>query len=223
MLIPRYFFSGEFAAFYQYFLAQPHTKKRFRKGDYLWLPGQPHNTFHYIVSGLAMNYADHENGSRKIISFHGAGTVFPGYHSCNFKIELSLATQALSDMLVLEFTKEQFGQMFKTNAKLSQQIINWYAMYVNRLLFEIVHQEYNSSFVKICNLLYLFTVNGSPSGASLAITQSALGELLGLSRVQVTRGLAQLRSKNIIATGRGKITVTNLPALADLCSTETLA
>ena len=34
MLIPRYFFSGEFAAFYQYFLAQPHTKKRFRKGEY---------------------------------------------------------------------------------------------------------------------------------------------------------------------------------------------
>ena len=223
MLIPRYFFCGEFAAFYNYLLSQPHTKKQFRKGAYLWLPGQPHNTFHYIVSGLAMNYADHENGSRKIISFHGAATVFPGYHSCNFKIELSLVTQALSDMLVLEFTKEQFGQMFKTNAKLSQQIINWYAMYVNRLLFEIVHQEYNSSFVKICNLLYLFTVSGGPSGTGLAITQSALGELLGLSRVQVTRGLAQLRNKNIIATGRGKITVTNLPALADLCSTETLA
>ena len=223
MLIPRYFFSGEFAAFYQYFLAQPHTKKRFRKGEYLWRTGQPHNTIHYILSGSAMNYADHENGSRKIISFHGTGTVFPGYHGCNFKIELSLVTEALSDMQVLEFTKEQFGQMFKNNPALVQQIVNWHAMYTNRLLFEAIHQEYNSSFVKICNLLYLLTVNGSPSGTGLAITQSALGELLGLSRVQVTRGLAQLRSRNIIATGRSKITVTNLPALADLCSTETLA
>lgn len=221
MLIPRYFFCGEFTTFYNYFLSQPHTKKQFRKGAYLWLPGQPHNTFHYIVSGSAMNYADHENGSRKIISFHGAGTVFPGYHGCNFKIELSLVTEALSDMQVLEFTKEQFGQMFKTNPALAQQIVNWHAMYTNRLLFEAIHQEYNSSFVKICNLLYLLTVNGSPSGAALAITQSALAELLGLSRVQITRGLAQLRSRNIIATGRGKITVINLPALARLCSSET--
>ena len=223
MLIPRYFFCGEFAALYNYFLSQPHTKKQFRKGDYLWLPGQPHNTFHYIVSGSAMNYADHENGSRKIISFHGAGTVFPGYHGCNFKIELSLVTEALSDMQVLEFTKEQFGQMFKNNSALAQQIVNWHAMYTNRLLFEAIHQEYNSSFVKICNLLYLLTVNGSPSGTGLAITQSALAELLGLSRVQITRGLAQLRSRNIIATGRGKITVTDLPALTALCSSETLA
>ena len=224
MLIPRYFFSGEFAAFYQYFLAQPHTKKRFRKGEYLWRTGQPHNTIHYILSGSAMNYADHENSSRKIISFHGAGTVFPGYHECNFKIELSLVTEALSDMQVLEFTKAQFGKMFKNNPALAQQVINWYAMYANRLLFETIHQEYNSALVKICNLLYLLAVNNqSAPSTSLDITQDALAELLGLSRVHITRGLAHLRSRNIIATGRGKITVTDLSALAGLCSSETLA
>lgn len=95
-------------------------------------------------------------------------------------------------------------------------------MYVNRLLFETVHQEYNSSFVKICNLLYLLTVNNPQShGFDITVTQDALAEMLGLSRVQITRGLAQMRRQNIIATGRGKITVTNLPALARLCSSET--
>ena len=56
---------------------------------------------------------------------------------------------------MLEFTRQQFSQMFEENAELSEQVVNWYSMYVNRLLFETVHQEYNSSFVKICNLLYL--------------------------------------------------------------------
>lgn len=32
-------------------------------------------------------------------------------------------------------------------------------MYINRFLFEVVYQEYNPSFVKICNLLYLLTIN----------------------------------------------------------------
>lgn len=222
MLTPRYYFTGEFCRFYDYFLSHPHTEKHFAKGEYLWRPGQPHEKIHYIKSGALMHYADHENGHRKIISFHGEGSIFPGYHTCGFKIELSLTTVALTEISVLEFTRQQFSQMFEENTKLSEQVVNWYSMYVNRLLFETVHQEYNSSFVKICNLLYLLTVNNPQNhGFDIAITQDALAGMLGLSRVQITRGLAQLRRQSIIATGPGKITVTDLPALAQLCSSET--
>lgn len=144
MLTPRYFFADDFRQFYGYFLSQPHVKRTFQKGDYLWKPGQPHQKIHYIISGAAIHFSDHESGRRKIISFHGDGTVFPGYHQYDFKIERSLITVALSGMKVLEFTKEQFQKMFETNTALSNQVVNWYAMYINRFLFETVHQEYNS-------------------------------------------------------------------------------
>ena len=78
MLTPRYFFSGDFRQFYEYFLSQPHEKRYFQKGDYLWKPGSPYGNLYYIVSGAAVHGAEHENGHRKIISFHGPGTVFPG-------------------------------------------------------------------------------------------------------------------------------------------------
>ena len=104
MLTPRYLFAGDFQAFHDYFCEQPHLRKRFAKGSCLWRPGQPCEAIHYILSGMAMNYADHESGRRKIISFHGAGTVFPGYHQTDYRIELSLVTTALTDMEVLEFT-----------------------------------------------------------------------------------------------------------------------
>lgn len=223
MLTPRYFFADDFRQFYEYFLSQPHTARTFHKGDYLWKPGQPYEKIHYIISGAAIHFADHENGRRKIISFHGAGTVFPGYHQHDYKIELSLITAALSNMKVLEFTKDQFQKMFETNIALSEQVINWNSMYINRFLFEIVHQEYNPSFVKICNLLYLLTIN-QPACSELVIdmTQEELAEILGLSRIQLTRGLSELRRQNIISTSRGKIHVINLPALASLCSSETI-
>ena len=115
MLMPRYFFADDFRQFYDYFLSQPHIKKTFCKGDYIWKPGQPYEKIHYIISGAEMHYADHENGRRKIISFHGTGTVFPGYRLYEFKIELSLITVALSDMEVLEFTVPQFQAMFEAN------------------------------------------------------------------------------------------------------------
>ena len=223
MLTPRYFFADDFRQFYEYFLSQPHTTRIFHKGDYLWEPGQPYEKIHYIISGAAVHFADHENGRRKIISFHGAGTVFPGYHQHDYKIELSLITVALSNMKVLEFTKDQFQKMFETNIALSEQVINWNSMYINRFLFEIVHQEYNPSFVKICNLLYLLTINQPAcSGLVIDMTQEELAEILGLSRIQLTRGLSELRRQNIISTTRGKIHVINLPALASFCSSETI-
>lgn len=223
MLTPRYYFADDFRSFYDYFLSQPHKTRTFRKGDYLWKPGQPYEKIHYVISGAAIHFADHENGRRKIISFHGAGTVFPGYRQYDYKIELSLITAALSDMKVLEFTKDQFQKMFETNTALSKQVVNWYSMYINRFLFEIVHQEYNPSFVKICNLLYLLTINQPAcSGLVIDMTQEELAEILGLSRIQLTRGLSDLRKQNIISTARGKVHVINLPALARFCTSEIL-
>lgn len=223
MLMPRYYFADDFRPFYEYFLSQPHRKRVFHQGEYLWAPGQPYEKIHYIISGASMHYADHENGRRKIISFHGAGTVYPGYRPNDFKIELSLTTVALSEMKVLEFTVPQFQKMFKANTALAGQVVNWYSMFINRFLFETVHQEYNSSIVKVCNLLYLLTVNQpSNSGLVIGMTQDQLAELLGLSRVQITRELTKLRNEGLISTSRGKIVITDLPALAKCCTSETL-
>ena len=219
MLTPRYFFSDDFRQFEAFFLSHPHTERTFRKGDFLWEPGRPCERLHYILSGAAVHYADHESGRRKIISFHGAGTVFPGYHRSDFKIELSLATEALSETRTLEFTVPHFQEIFESSNAFSEQVVNWYSTYVNLLLFEAVHQEYNSSLVKICNLLYLLA---SPPSCTLDLTQEELAGLLGLSRVQLTRGLGELRSRGIISTARHRIRVLDLSLLAELCSSETL-
>lgn len=223
MLTPRYFFANDFNQFYSYFLTQPHKNCFFRKGEYLWESGEPFQRIHYIISGVAQNYMEHENGHRKIISFHGEGTVFPGYHQYDYKIERSLVTTAVSDMNVLEFTKDQFRQMFETNLQLSANVVEWYSMYVNRLLYETAHQEYNSSFIRLCNLLYLLSGRQPDHIAPcISMTQDDLADILGISRVHVTRGLAQLREQEIILTRRKQIEIRDLPALAEYCSLETL-
>ena len=168
MLTPRCFFSEDFRSFQDYFFSQPHRRRTFARGDYLWRPERPFKSVHYILSGVSQNYVEHENGRRKIISFHGPGTLFPGYHRQDYKIERSLITRALSPMEVLEFSKEEFRLMFAHNGDLSAAVVEWYAMYVNLLLYDTAHQEYNSSFLKLCNLLYLLAdspVGGRQGGA----------------------------------------------------------
>ena len=221
MLNPRYYFADDFHTFYEYFLSQPHTVRTFRKGDYLWKPGQPYDRIQYYVSGASIHFSDHESGRRKIISFHGPGTLLPGYHTTDFRIELSLTTIALSEVKVLEFTIPQFRAMFESNKELAESVVNWYSMCVNRFLFETIHQEFNPSQVKLCNLLYLLTMNQpSNSGLVIEMTQEDIADILGMSRVQITRELTGLRNKNIISTNRGRMIVTDLPALVSLCTDE---
>lgn len=222
MLTPRCFFSEDFRSFQDYFFSQPHRRRTFARGDYLWRPERPFESVHYILSGVSQNYVEHENGRRKIISFHGLGTLFPGYHRQDYKIERSLITRALSPMEVLEFSKEEFRLMFAHNGDLSAAVVEWYAMYVNLLLYDTAHQEYNSSFLKLCNLLYLLA--DSPVGGRqgvLYLTQDDLADLLGISRANLTRGLAQLRRQGILRTRRGLVELLDLPALAQCCSDET--
>ena len=222
MLTPRCFFSEDFRSFQDYFFSQPHRRRTFARGDYLWRPERPFESVHYILSGVSQNYVEHENGRRKIISFHGPGTLFPGYHRQDYKIERSLITRALSPMEVLEFSKEEFRLMFAHNGDLSAAVVEWYAMYVNLLLYDTAHQEYNSSFLKLCNLLYLLA--DSPVGGRqgvLYLTQDDLADLLGISRANLTRGLTQLRRQGILRTRRGLVELLDLPALAQCCSEET--
>lgn len=223
MLKPRYYFADDFRSFYEYFLSHHHTKRTFQKGDYLWKPGQPYDRVQYYVSGASVHFSEHESGRRKIISFHGLGTLLPGYHTTDFRIELSLTTIALSEVKVLEFTIPQFRVMFESNKELAESVVNWYSKYVNRFLFETIHQEFNPSQVKLCNLLYLLTMNQpSNSGLVIEMTQEDIADILGMSRVQITRELTDLRSRGILSTTRGRLTVTDLPTLASLCTDETM-
>lgn len=223
MLTPVYIFSDDFAHLEAYFLSRPHIRREYRKGDYLWEPGEPYQRIHYICSGIAKNLLEHENGRGKIISFHGKGTVFPGYHRKRYKLENSLLTIAMSDMDVLEFSAEQFTAMFRENAGLQMQVIDWFSSYCNLLLFEAAHQEYNSTFVKLCNLLYLLLVsdNGRQNMPD-DITQDTLSDILGVSLVNLTRSLTRLRKEGIIETGRKQISILDPAALMRYCSFETL-
>lgn len=223
MLIPRYFFSHDYEDFYDYFLSQPHTKKTFRKNEYLWGPGEPLTHIYYIISGIAQTALEHENGFRKISSLHSNGTVFPGCHQVAFKIEQSILTTALSDMEVLSFTKEQFLAMFLSNKELSVRMLNWYATYINLLLYESAHQDYNNSFIKLCNLLYLFSQN-SPDGQSsrVQLTQENIAEILTVTRVNAARNLSRLRDEHIITPHRKWIEIIDHKALESYCSQETL-
>ncbi len=223
MLIPRYYFSDDFASLYNYFLTQPHIKKTFQKGEYLWAPGETLTRVYYIESGIVQTLVEHEEGYQKILSFHSRGTVFPGCHNFVYKIEQSILSKALSETKTLCFTQSDFYRMYQENPQLSAAVLEWYAMYINLLLYENAHQEYNNSFIRLCNLLYLFSQN-SPSGSPerIDLTQENIADILTINRVNAARSLSRLRDEGIIRPHRKWIEILDRKGLEKYCSRETL-
>lgn len=223
MLIPRYYFSNDFVNFQEYFRIQPHTVRTFRKNEYLWNYGDPITHIFYILSGVARTTLEHENGSRKISSFHSEGTVFLDCHRSVFKIEQSIATMAVTEMETFCFSSNDFLQMLTENPQLMLSTLDWYASYINLLLYESAHQDYNSSFVRLCNLLYLFSRN-SPSGehGRINLTQESIAEIFTVTRVSAARSLGRLRDEKIIIPHRSWIQIIDQKALESYCSDETL-
>ncbi len=208
MQTPRYIFADDFSAFETYFKSVPGRRRSFKKGDSLWAAGQPFSPVYYILSGLALTCIHHEEGHRKILSFHGKGTVFPVYHGNRFKIERSIATQALEDVEALEFSPPQFRRMMEESFPLTETVIDWYASYVNLLLYETAHQEYNSAFIKLCNLLYLLAEREeTEAGPVIYLSQEELADILAANRVNLSRNLSRLRQEGVIATSRKQIRI----------------
>lgn len=224
-IMPKYIFADDFRDLEEYFLSCPHRDVSFDTGDYLWKPGEPYGRIHYLKSGVVQNYLEHEMGYRKILSFHAGGTVFPGFHYRQYKIEESLLSRALTPVRALEFTSPQFEAMFQESEALRRHVIDWYSAYANLLIYDGAHQEFNSSLVKLCNLLYLLLLRepDEPGKSLYNLTQDALADILGVSLINVTRNLTKLRRAGIIATSRKQITVIDAERLMDLCSGETLS
>lgn len=222
MLTPRYYISNDFAAHWDYFLTQPHACVQYKKGNFLWNLGEPFGSIYYLESGIAQMYVMHEDGHKKIMSFHGTGTVAPGYHQTDFKIEQSIALVALTDLTALRFSKQAFATMFEENNALAKQVVESYSMNVNLLIYESAHQEYNNSFLKLCNFLYLFWSRLPNTSNRIELTQDEIGEILAMNRVGVASNLGILRSEGILKTHRRWIEVLDCDALKKYCSQETL-
>lgn len=248
MLIPRYLFVDDFVEWKEYFISHKPHIVQIKPGQYIWSPDESFQYVNFIESGLAKTYLAHESGRRKILSYHGHGTVFPVFHELDFKIEKSLVTEAFSPMIIWRFKRSDFKHMLESEPTLNSALLSWYARYVNLLIFETAHQEYNSGFEKVCNVLLLIyqeqqyeheqahtfyesrrafsydtlVVDASKNSNAneLVLTQEELAEILGMSRVNLTRHIGRLRSEGIIATARKHIILLDLPQLMHYCSSE---
>jgi len=220
MLQPSYYFENDFSRFVPYFMSKPHVQESFSKGESLNGPEGNTGNIHYVISGMAVTFTMHEDGNLKIVSYHGAGTLYPVTQEAAYNIEKSIVIRATTDMKVLTFTKDTYLDMLRENGSFCFQVSEWKSKYINLLLFESCHQTYNDGLTRLCNLLLLLAYRSE--GEQIRMSQEELAEILGTTRVYVAQKLAFLRQEGILTTGRGQIEIADHVRLTEYCSCEML-
>lgn len=221
-VLPKYYFSGEFAAFYPQLLSLPHRETFYSSGELLWRIGEPITKIFYFHSGLAQCYVEHEDGHRKNLSFHGKDTIFPGVQKTDFKIEKSIQLKALTDIAATAFERKEFYQFCLDHPSLLAQLYEMQSAYINMLIYDAAHQRYNNTFLKVCNFLFLMARNGGASSPSITISQENIADTLGVGRNHVTKSLSRLRQEKIIELRRCHIEIIDFDQLVNYCSLETI-
>lgn len=219
MILPRFYFSDDFASFEELVLQNGGTLKKFEKGQVLEDAHSVNLTSYFIKKGIAKLSCLNEEGKERVLLFHGKGSIYPvnciGDH---FPTEDFMLFTAVSDMEVLAFPAMNVIPMTAQDHDFTVAVMNYYCRYANLMLTRSLLVTYNDTMQLVASVLYLMAKSHPTQDNILDITQEELGNITGLSRMQITRVLGDLRQDNIVKTNRGKIVVLDAAGLKSRCS-----
>lgn len=218
MLLPRFFFSQDFAPFRPFLLGLAPRMRRFRRGEFLWRPGEPFSAVFYIDSGLVRSAVEGKR-DRRTNSWHGPGTMYPVVHSEPFALESSITAEAVTDVGALEFTNDAVLSAIRRNPDFAVATIDFYSRYVNLLLFTSSSLTFAKTVSALAAVLLLLFENAPEAqlgrNEELRVTQTELAELLGIDRASLVRAMTILRSAGAIATARGVVKLVSIERLRE--------
>lgn len=173
-----------------------------------------------ILEGVACRYKMLADGRRQITAF-----LLPG-DMCDLRMfilkEMDHSIGALSPLRVAEISEDALTGLTDGSIRLTR------ALWWNSLVEEAIAREWVVNLGRrdaqermshlLCEVFVRLESVGLTSSGSceLPITQTELGDALGLSEVHTNRTLQALRSRGLISLKAGTLMIHDLPALQEL-------
>lgn len=193
--------------------------KTYKYGEVLTSSDTLNNTAHFIRSGMVHLSITHSSGNTKSLTFFGSNTIFPfGTVAKDTLIDYEVVLRAFTDAEICSFSYSQLRQMCMDDGTFAAELLEESNDFTGYLFYNDLNTAYASSYVKVCDILYLYLFHVCPIDASIPVTQDELAHLAGISKAQLERVLKELRDKNIIKTSRKRIIIPDHRLLFAECS-----
>jgi CRP-like cAMP-binding protein len=189
----------------------------FRSGDDIVQRGDLTGGVRLIIEGFACRYKILEDGRRQILGYLLPGDLCDLHVFLLRRMDHSIAAMTASRVAVIpESSVLAFTERYPNLTR---------ALWWTTLLDEAIAREwvvnlgqrtaYERAAHLFCEIYYRLRAIGLLNGDSyhLPLTQTALGDTLGLSNVHVNRTLQELRGQRLISFKSGMLTIHDLPKL----------
>lgn len=219
MQLPRYFFENEFTVFEQDIIDQGAIQVNFMPGEYLSAPLELMEKCYYIKSGLAKLCILNDVGNVNSIMLFGPGEINPcvcGTYA--FTLERYITVQAMTHVITFALSSEKVNYLMTKDYRFSAAVVEHYCRIANLMMVKDMLSNGVDSQSRVCNFLYLFSLNNPSPGKYIKLTQDDIASFVGLSRIQVARILGRLRAEEIIETRREMLRIIDLLKLKSKCS-----
>lgn len=218
MILPKFYMTDDFTPFEDDILAHGGIRRRIPARTRLHEATSEVHTAYYIRHGLAKFSLLTEEGAENIIFFYGEGSIFPVNCSTElFTLETFMSFSAITDLEVITFPAARLPEIACGNQDFVAAIILHYSHYASSVLMRSMLHTYNDSMRVVSTFLCLYCAHSTPKNL-VDLSQEEIGNMLGLSRVQVSRVVSVLKRENIIEVNRKSIRILDLNKLKYQCS-----
>jgi CRP-like cAMP-binding protein len=201
--------------------ALPHAIRTLYAGDDIIHQGDNPRASVLVIDGMVARYHTRPNGGRQYLSFHIAGDL-PDLQ-CLFLNHMDHSVCAMSDTArIALFPHKGLWKVFETRPSLS--IAFWRETLIDAAIFREAITNNSSRDVQtriahlLCEQFYRARAAGlgSTDSCDLPISQSQLGETLGISVVTANRALQALRRTGTVDFRDRTVIVRDWPRLQEL-------
>lgn len=197
---------------------------RVGKGTALVSQGEPYRQTGVLLDGWAVKRRDLADGRRQIVDFVLPGTLIAPQSLLFVVADHSVVT--LSEARVALVSRENWAEMVAGSPRLAAALL-WVQQCDESVIAErLASLGQRTARERIAHLLVELWLRGravdkfTDDYLDVPITQSMLGDALGLSTVHVNRSLQALRRDGLIEQARGGILLRDPDGLRQTCAFE---
>lgn len=189
--------------------------RRLRRGEVLFLEGEPVRSLFVVERGLIKVYKlDPEGRKQVVLHLEGPGRVLAEVALFLDRPTYPASAEALEDSQVLAIPKERFFQLVEARPPLARALIRYLARRQGQLLHLLDRLVFHEVRERLCEFL-LEKLSQEGQGFHLP-TNPELAALLGTVPEAVSRNLGQLYRQGLIQLKGRRVEIPNPQALTDL-------
>jgi cAMP-binding proteins - catabolite gene activator and regulatory subunit of cAMP-dependent protein kinases len=185
----------------------------FKKGSTLLFQGEIPQRALVILDGFVKAYSINSNGEESVVSFFCKGDVIPLPWLFGTSSSTLFYYDAATDVRVLAVSKSDFHAQLQSDQKYLTGMIEFQNQQYTSLLLRITGLEQSRAIEKVAFTLYYlmfrYGIEKTPGAffIDMKLSQSAVANLVGITRESTTRNLVLLKKKGIITYQNSKYTI----------------